>query len=96
MHKSKSPKRVKVPAKVSGYYIENDPEGTIIPDPKTRYDSAHYGGDSTYSKKVVEISTPQTWYTLGIKIYTDTAGQGFSINSMELKNIRMKSKTKGR
>jgi len=95
-NKTKNPKKVKVAAKVSGYYIENEDPTEIIPNPKTHYGTAIYGGDNTYSKRVVEISTPQTWYTMGIRIYTDTQGQGFSINSMELKNIKMKTKTKGR
>lgn len=58
--------------------------------------SAVYGTYNPYSKKVVEVSTPQTWYTLGIEIYTKTSGQGFYINSMELKNIKAKLKTRGR
>ena len=57
---------------------------------------ATYGSYNPYSKKVVEVSTPQTWYTLGVEIYTKTSGQGFYINSMELKNIKAKLKTRGR
>lgn len=55
-----------------------------------------YAGEGVYNKKVVEISTPQTWYTLGVKIYTKELGQGFYIDSMELKNIKAKTKTRGR
>jgi hypothetical protein len=55
-----------------------------------------YSVENPYAKKVVEISTPQTWYTLGVKIYTEELGQGFYINSMELKNIKIKTKTRGR
>lgn len=95
-NKQKNPKRVSVPAQFSGYYVGDEEDESEIIDERTRYGSARYTGDNTYSKKVVEISTPQTWYTLGIRIYTDTLGQGFCINSMELKNIRMKTKTKGR
>jgi hypothetical protein len=95
-NKTKNPKKVNVPAQFSGYYVGDEEDTSEVIDERTRYGTARYGGDNTYSKKVVEISTPQTWYTLGIRIYTDTLGQGFCINSMELKNIRMKTKTKGR
>lgn len=55
-----------------------------------------YAPESAYNKLVVEISTPQTWYTLGVKVYTERLGQGFFINSMELKNMKAKLKTRGR
>lgn len=60
------------------------------------FGESKYAIEGAYNKKVVEISTPQTWYTLGVKIYTEQAGQGFYINSMELKNMKAKTKTKGR
>ena len=82
--KEKNPKRVKVLRKNTSYYDE------------ATYDVSKYSVENPYAKKVVEISTPQTWYTLGVKIYTEELGQGFYINSMELKNIKIKTKTRGR
>jgi hypothetical protein len=67
-----------------------------VTDPRMIFGTAKFSPQNTYKKTVVEISTPQTWYTMGVKIYTETKGQGFYINSMELKNIKVKTKTKGR
>lgn len=92
-NKPKNPKRVKLNKNSQGIFYPED--GTIAKE-NMRYDTAKYSEENTYKKTVVEISTPQTWYTIGIKIFTDTLGQGFYINSMELKNIKMKTKTKGR
>lgn len=69
------------------YAFEND-TGTII--------GAIYPVENSYSKKVIEISTPQTWYSISVRIYTENSLQGFYITSMELKNIKAKLKTKGR
>lgn len=93
-NKPKNPKRVKLNQNVTGRFAPeaDDKEAT----PEEIYDSAQYSEENPYRKTVVEISTPQTWYTIGIKIFTDTLGQGFYINSMELKNIKVKTKTKGR
>ena len=94
--KEKNPKRVRVKGSGGGIYAPSEEnEDVIIPD-NQKYDSAVYAGYNPYSKKVIEITTPQTWYTLGVKIYTDTPGQGFYISSMELKNIKAKLKTRGR
>lgn len=92
-NKPKNPKRVKLNQNVTGRFA---PEGDKEATPEEIYDSARYSEENTYRKTVREISTPQTWYTIGIKIFTDTLGQGFYINSMELKNIKVKTKTKGR
>lgn len=93
--KAKNPKRVKLTVTDSGVYGALDEDLDILPDNQT-FDVATYGAYNPYSKKVVEISTPQTWYTMSIKIYTDRLGQGFYVNSMELKNIKAKLKTRGR
>ncbi len=93
-NKEKNPKRVKVYQNRQGVYGPED--DSVKPLPINIFGIARYSEEKTYSKTVVEISTPQTWYTLGIKIFTDTMGQGFYIQSMELKNIKMKTKTKGR
>lgn len=95
-NKVKNPKRIKRARKSSGIYAADDEPETLIPDERKKFGTAKYGDRNTYSKTVVEVSTPQTWYTMGIKIYTDIPGQAFCIDSMELKNIKMKSKTKGR
>lgn len=94
-NKAKNPKRVKLIAGDSGVYGSRDETLDIVPDNQI-YGKATYGSHNPYSKKVVEISTPQTWYTMSIKIYTDRLKQGFYINSMELKNIKAKLKTRGR
>lgn len=92
-NKPKNPKRVKLNQNVSGRFAPEDSAEAIAEE---CYDSARYSEENTYKKTVVEISTPQTWYTIGVKIFTDTLGQGFFINSMEFKNIKVKTKTKGR
>lgn len=95
-NKDKNPKQIRVKGSGGGVYAASeDNQDEIIPD-NQKYDYAVYAGYNPYSKKVVEISTPQTWYTMSIKIYTTTPGQGFYINSMELKNIKAKLKTRGR
>lgn len=92
-NKPKNPKRVKLNQNVQGRFA---PEDGTEATPEERFDTAKFSEENTYKKTVVEISTPQTWYTIGVKIFTDTLGQGFYINSMELKNIKAKTKTKGR
>ena len=92
--KPKEPKRVRVVSRKSGVYAYDIEEGLIPANQK--FGTAKYAAENAYAKKVVEISTPQTWYTLGIKIYTKEMGQGFYIYSMELKNTKIKTKTRGR
>ena len=91
--KEKSPKHIILSNAQGGVYAADD---VVNPPPNQCYDSAVFVPESVYNKSVVEISTPQTWYTLGVKIYTQSAGEGFFIQSMELKNVKAKSKTKGR
>lgn len=92
-NKPKSPKKVKVSRASTGIFAKEDGSST---DPRTKYGTAKYSPENVYKKTVREISTPQTWYTMGIKIYTEELGQGFFISSMELKNMKMKTKTRGR
>lgn len=94
-NKTKNPKLVRVKGSGGGVYGSENRTYDIIPD-NMKYGTARYAKINKYSKQVVEISTPQTWYTLGVEIFTETAGQGFYINSMELKNIKEKAKTRGR
>ena len=92
-NKVKTPKKVKVAQIQTGFYAAEDGSST---DPRTKYGTAKYSPENIYAKTVVEISTPQTWYTMGVKIFTTQLGHGFFINSMELKNMKGKTKTKGR
>ena len=99
-NKAKNPKHVKLYRNSTGIFANEDGSST---DPRTKFakedgtgGGAKFSTENTYKKTVVEISTPQTWYTMGIKIFTNALGQGFYINSMELKNIKVKTKTKGR
>ena len=96
--KTKNPKHIKISTNAGGVYArEDDYVGEIVPDYSIYdNDAAIYAPDNVYHKKVVEVSTPQTWYTMGIRFYTTDPKQGFFINSIELKNIKMKNKTKGR
>lgn len=93
--KPKNPKPIKLSTGEAGVYGSRSEQLDIIPD-NQKFGTAVYGKTDAYSKKVVEISTPQTWYTMSVKIYTDRLGQGFFINSMELKNMKAKLKTRGR
>ena len=93
--KKKNPKRIKINSGESGVYGSRYEVLDIIPD-NQKFGTAVYGSYNPYAKKVIEISTPQTWYTLSVKIYTRSLGQGFYINSMELKNMKAKLKTRGR
>ena len=92
-NKVKAPKKVKVAKIQTGIYAPENGEGV---DERMTYGKAKYSPENIYEKTVVEISTPQTWYTMGIKIFTTQLGHGFFINSMELKNMKGKTKTKGR
>jgi hypothetical protein len=92
-NKAKNPKKVFLERISTGIYANEDGTST---DPRTKFGTAKYSPENTYKKTVVEISTPQTWYTMGIKIFTEELGQGFFITSMELKNMKVKTKTRGR
>ena len=92
-NKEKNPKHIKLLQNATGIYAPEDGSGT---DPRTMFGTARFSPENTYKKTVVEVSTPQTWYTMGVKIYTKDLGQGFFITSMELKNIKAKTKTRGR
>lgn len=101
--KPKKEKHVKLGGGAAGVYGTTEEELEITPDNQvygsiedTADNCAHYGEYNPYSKKVVEISTPQTWYTMSIIIKTTEANQGFYIYSMELKNMKAKLKTRGR
>ena len=94
-NKEKNPKRVTI-YKDQARYVPEDAIDGVRYVPVDATEGARYASANPYAIKVVEISTPQTWYNIGIKIYTDRAGQGFYITSMELKNIKEKTKTRGR
>ena len=92
--KTRQAKRVRVTASGGGVYADDSVE--IVTPSEELFDCAVFAAENTYAKKVVEITTPQTWYNIAVKIYTDSPEQGFYITSMELKNIWAKTKTKGR
>ena len=104
-NKAKNKKQVFLNKINTGIFANEDGSST---DPRTKFakeknsppdvqaGTAKYSPENTYKKTVVEISTPQTWYTMGIKIFTEELGQGFFITSMELKNMKVKTKTRGR
>ena len=92
-NKTKNPKKVKLAKNSTGIFANEDGTST---DPRTKFGTAKFSPENTYEKTVIEVSTPQTWYTMGIKIYTEELGQGFFITSMELKNMKAKTKTRGR
>lgn len=92
-NKTKNPKKVKLAKNQTGIFANEDGSST---DPRTKFGTAKFSPENTYEKTVIEVSTPQTWYTMGIKIYTEELGQGFFITSMELKNMKAKTKTRGR
>ena len=99
-NKPKQPKQIFLEKLDTGIYANEDGSST---DPRTKYaefegdpNGAKYSPENTYKKVVRSISTPQTWYTMKIKIYTQQEGEGFFITSMELKNMKMKTKTRGR
>ncbi len=100
--KQKKEKYIQLKTTPSGVYgsvnetLDIQPVEQTYGSTLTETPCAHYGTYNPYSKKVIEVSTPQTWYTMGIEIYTKTAGQGFYIYSMELKNMKAKLKTRGR
>jgi hypothetical protein len=101
--KPKKEKHIKLGKGSAGVYGSTEEQLEVTPDNQiygstedTSENCAHYGEYNPYSKKVVEVSTPQTWYTLSIRILTRERGQGFYIYSMELKNMKAKLKTRGR
>lgn len=93
--KEKNPKHVYVKSTGTGIWaIEDDPEH--ITQDIELWDKAMFCVENNYAKKVVEISTPQTWYTMSVRIFTKEQGQAFHIYSLEFKNLKVKTKTKGR
>lgn len=101
-YKEKAPKTIELPSKNTFVFAdENTDKYGALETNTLFYDEVNeiggiFPAENTYSKKVVEVSTPQTWYTMSVRIYTENVGDGFYINSMELKNIKAKTKTKGR
>lgn len=104
-YKDKNPKHILYKVANQGIFpVDGTPEEELTPNMKFGYvdeqgkehPNAYWADDNPYKKTVVEVSTPQTWYTLSIRIFTETEGQGFSIESIELKRLKEKTKTKGR
>ena len=94
--KTKNPKKVVVKISNEGVWApEDDNSGIEITD-NMLWDKAFWASEDYYKKRVVEISTPQTWYTMSVRFFTQEVGDGFSIVAMELKRLKEKTKTKGR
>jgi hypothetical protein len=92
--KEKNPKHVQLKENVTARFAPEDDD--VEANETECFDSAYFTLEKSYNKTVVEISTPQTWYSISVKLYTEELGQGFYIQSLELKNIKVKTKTKGR
>ena len=92
--KTKNPKHIKLKVGNEGVWAD-ETEGVEITD-NMLWDNMRWTDESAYKKRVVEISTPQTWYTMSIRFFTKEQGDGFSIVSMEMKRLKEKTKTKGR
>ena len=94
--KAKNPKKVKVKVSNEGVWA---PEGNVDDIEITSnmlWDEAFWASEDYYKKRVIEISTPQTWYTLSVRFFTQEIGDGFNIVAMEMKRLKEKTKTKGR
>ena len=96
-YKTKNPKKITLKVGTEGEWAPEEENAEI--ENKNLWDVAYWCEEGQYRKRVVEISTPQTWYTLGVRFFTteeEGQGQGFHIVSMELKRLKEKTKTKGR
>jgi hypothetical protein len=94
--KTKNPKKVKVKVSNEGIWApEGDVEAIEI-TPNMKWDEAFWASEDYYKKRVIEISTPQTWYTMSLRFFTQEVGDGFNIVAMEMKRLKEKTKTKGR
>ena len=91
-YKEKNPKKIVVKVENQGMWAGADDEL----DQYNQWGVSFWCDENPYKKRVMEISTPQTWYNISLRIYTEEAGQGFSIESIELKRLKEKTKTKGR
>ena len=93
-YKTKNPKPIRLKVGNGGVWAD-ETEGVEITE-NMLWDKMNWASESDFKKRVVEISTPQTWYTMSIRFFTENQGDGFSIVSMELKRLKEKTKTKGR
>ena len=91
--KEKNPKKITLKVGNEGIWAADDETEATS---NMLWDSMVWASDDYYRKRVVEISTPQTWYTMSIKFFTKEQGDGFNIVAMELKRLKEKTKTKGR
>lgn len=92
--KTKNPKHINLKIANGGVFAPEE-EGAEITD-NMKWDLAYFASENYEKKRVVEISTPQTWYTLNVRFFTKEKGDGFNIVAMELKRLKEKTKTKGR
>lgn len=93
-YKTKNPKPIRLKVGNGGVWAD-ETDGVEISE-NMLWDEMNWASESDFKKRVVEISTPQTWYTMSVRFFTENQGDGFSIVSMELKRLKEKTKTKGR
>lgn len=93
-YKTKNPKHIRLKVANGGVWADESENPTI--ENNMLWDVMTWTSEDYYRKRVVEISTPQTWYTMSVRFFTKEQGDGFSIVSMEMKRLKEKTKTKGR
>lgn len=91
--KTKNPKPIRLKVGNEGLWASDD---DVEVTDNMCWDKMFWASEDYYRKRVVEISTPQTWYTMSIRFFTLEEGDGFNIVAMELKRLKEKTKTKGR
>lgn len=92
--KKKNPKRILIKVENEGVWADENPE--VVAGDESLWDVAVWTEMDYYARRVVAISTPNTWYSISVRFFTQEAGDGFSIISMEMKRLKEKTKTQGR
>jgi hypothetical protein len=92
--KAKNPKKILVKVANTGVWAIEDE--SVEAGDESLFDIATWGEEDFYARRVVSISTPNTWYSISIRFFTKEEGDAFSIMSMEFKRMKEKTKTQGR
>lgn len=92
--KAKNPKKILVKVANTGVWAIEDESVPV--GYESLFDIATWGEEDFYARRVVSISTPNTWYSISIRFFTKEEGDAFSIMSMEFKRMKEKTKTQGR
>jgi hypothetical protein len=93
-YKTKNPKHIRLKVANGGVWADESEKPTI--ENNMLWDVMTWTSEDYFRKRVVEILTPQNWYTMSVRFFTKAQGDGFSIVSMEMKRLKEKTKTKGR